>query len=329
MEDRDERALEAAFADRRGRAVLAVDAELIALLTAEPLDRGDQVGGDALRHHVVLVAEVVVVGGEAVDVHGRRTRIDSTPPPTTRSWKPARMPHRGEVDGLLAGPAEAVERDAGHRGQPASSAAMRAMSIEWSPLPAPHPITTSSTSAVSNPCGLQCVEHLGEDALRVHGGAAPLALALASRRADGVDDPCFADVCCHGVTLETGADPSSIGAAPQPPLRVVAVGSATVGRIASHTDASSKPNAQSATPSRRYLRARSIRETDAVAVDVVHLAGLHAARDTVGHLEVVLEHPLTGLVDTHRLRLTELDEFVDGASRHRRTSLHLARGTLA
>ena len=35
--------------------------------------------------------------------------------------------------------------------QPASSAAMRAMSIEWSPLPAPQPITTSSTSAVSNP----------------------------------------------------------------------------------------------------------------------------------------------------------------------------------
>jgi hypothetical protein len=67
--------------------------------------------------------------------------------------------HRGEVDGLLARAAEAVERDAGRLDdQPASSAAMRAMSIEWSPLPAPQPITTSSTSAVSKP--LRCCSAL-------------------------------------------------------------------------------------------------------------------------------------------------------------------------
>ncbi len=45
---------------------------------------------------------------------------------------------------------------------------------------------------------------------------------------------------------------------PQLAMVVGAFGSATVGRMASHTAASSKPSAHRATPSRRYSRARSI-----------------------------------------------------------------------
>ena len=78
---------------------------------------------------------------------------------------------------------------------------------------------------------------------------------------------------------------------------VGALGSATVGRIASHTASSSKPNAQSATPSRLVLPCEIHPRPNAVAVDVVHLTGLHACGHPVGHLEVVLEHPLAGLVD--------------------------------
>ena len=74
--------------------------------------------------------------------------------------------------------------------QPASSAAIRAMSIAWSPLPAPQPMTTSSTSAVSNP--LRSRSALSTWA-RIRCGwtlcSAPVLLALAARRAHGVDDP--------------------------------------------------------------------------------------------------------------------------------------------
>src|SRR4051794_41124541 len=76
----------------------------------------------------------------------------STPPATTRSWKPARIPAAAKLTACCPEPQKRLRVTPGASSdQPASSAAMRAMSIEWSPLPAPQPMTTSSTSAVSNP----------------------------------------------------------------------------------------------------------------------------------------------------------------------------------
>ena len=78
--------------------------------------------------------------------------IDSTPPPTTMSWKPDKMPIAAKFTACWPEPQKRLRVTPGASSdQPASSAAMRAMSIAWSPLPAPQPITTSSTSAVSKP----------------------------------------------------------------------------------------------------------------------------------------------------------------------------------
>ncbi len=107
----------------------------------------------------------------------------STPPATTRSWKPARMPAAAKLTACWPEPQKRLSVTPGASSdQPASSAAIRAMSIEWSPLPAPQPMTTSSTVAVSNPLrSLERVEHLGEDPLRVHVVQRPVLLALAAR----------------------------------------------------------------------------------------------------------------------------------------------------
>src|SRR5436853_536998 len=64
--DRHQRLVEAALGHGGGGPVLAVDGEGVTLVAAEALDAGDQIGGDALGHHVVLVTQVMVVGGEAV-----------------------------------------------------------------------------------------------------------------------------------------------------------------------------------------------------------------------------------------------------------------------
>ena len=71
--DRHECLLEASFRDGHLGARLAVDGELVALLAGETFYRGDEIGRHPLRDHVVLVTQVVVVGGESVGVHGRRS----------------------------------------------------------------------------------------------------------------------------------------------------------------------------------------------------------------------------------------------------------------
>ena len=65
---------------------------------AEALQRRDQVGGDALGHQRVPLAEVLVARSEVGRAARRQKRdIDSTPPATTRSWKPARIPIAREL----------------------------------------------------------------------------------------------------------------------------------------------------------------------------------------------------------------------------------------
>ena len=122
--------------------------------------------------------------------------IDSTPPRDHEVLLARQHAHGGEVDGLLARAAEAVERHARARrvSQPASSAAMRAMSIEWSPDAgaAAHDHVVDLARCRSPMRSLQRVQHLGEDALRVDRVQRPGLLALATRGADGVDDERFA-----------------------------------------------------------------------------------------------------------------------------------------
>ena len=85
----------------------------------EALDGGDQVGGDALGDHRVLLEEVRVVGGEAVDVHRRRPRHRLDAAGDDEVLVAGQHAHGGEVDGLLARAAEAVEGDAGRVERPA------------------------------------------------------------------------------------------------------------------------------------------------------------------------------------------------------------------
>ena len=194
VEDRDEGSLEASLGDGHLGAVLAVDGELVALLAGEPLDGGDQVGRDALRDHRVLLAEVGVVGGEAVDVQRRRPRHRLDAAADDEVLEAGQDARGGEVHGLLARAAEAVERDAGRVERPAGVERGHAGDVHRVVAAAgaaahDHVVDVGGVEAVAL---LQGVEHLRQDALRVDGVQRAGLLALAARRAHGVDDPGFA-----------------------------------------------------------------------------------------------------------------------------------------
>jgi hypothetical protein len=72
--DRHERAVESAFIDGDRGSALALDGEFVAVLAGEAFQGGDEIGGDALRHHRELLAQVQVVRMESVDVQRRGTR---------------------------------------------------------------------------------------------------------------------------------------------------------------------------------------------------------------------------------------------------------------
>ena len=119
--------------------------------------------------------------------------IDSTPPPTTRCWWPAWMPIAAKVTACWPEPQNRLSVTPGaSTGQPAASTAIRPMQPPWSPAGLPLPMMTSSTSVMSMPGARgQGVEHLGEHLLGVDVVQRPVRLALATRRADAVDDPGF------------------------------------------------------------------------------------------------------------------------------------------
>ena len=203
VEDRHQRTVEAALANRLGRAGLAVDGELIELLARKALDGGDEVGRDALRHHVVLVAKVIVVGREAVDVHRCRTRhrLDATS--NHQILEAGQDARCREVDRLLARTTEAIERDTGRLCRPARVERRHPRDV--------HRVVAAAGAAthhdivdrrgVESVATLQLVEHLGEDPLRMHVVQRAGVLALAPRRADGIDD---VREFSHGCTVLTG-----------------------------------------------------------------------------------------------------------------------------
>ena len=213
--DRHERAVEAAFLDRDFSARLALRGERVALFARESLDGGDQVGRDSLRHHVVLLAQVRVVGRESVDVHRRTTRHRLDPARDDEILESGSDTHRAEVDRLLARTAEAIERDARCLERPTRVERRHARDV--------HRVVAAARVAAHDDVvdigGIEAVaiayrvEHLGEDALRVHVVECAGLFALASRRAGGVDDQGVS----HGrrldaLSLATGVPRTAFGA---------------------------------------------------------------------------------------------------------------------
>ena len=110
---RDDRVLEAALLDRLRGALLRADGVGVDVVAAELLDGGDQVGGDALRDEVgVEVRLGVHRPGAAVGAHRDAAhRLDATGEDEVLPAGGDLL--GGDVDGLEAGRAEAVELDAG------------------------------------------------------------------------------------------------------------------------------------------------------------------------------------------------------------------------
>ena len=82
------------------------------LVAREALERGDEVGADALRHleNALAQVQVVAVLTAAVSAHRRRATCSRRRRRRTRSIAPEATPIGAEVDRLQARAAEAVER---------------------------------------------------------------------------------------------------------------------------------------------------------------------------------------------------------------------------
>ena len=121
--------------------------------------------------------------------------MDSTPPPTTRSWWPLATPIAATVIACCADPQNRLRvRPGTVSGQPARSVPNRP-TASWSPDRMPLPATTSSTSAGSNPTrACSAAEALGEQLLGVHVVQPAVGTPLAPRCAHHVEDPGVAHV---------------------------------------------------------------------------------------------------------------------------------------
>ena len=112
----DQALREAALLLGQLRAVLALGGEGVELRAGEALERGDQVGGDALRHHRVLLGQVRVVAVEPAAARAHRhARHGLDAAADHQVLLAGHHAHRREVHGLRAGAAEAVERHAAAR----------------------------------------------------------------------------------------------------------------------------------------------------------------------------------------------------------------------
>ena len=183
----------------RRRAPLAarccdVQREGVHVLAAQAVERGDQVGADALRH------EAGGANWSPGPAPRRRRR--------SRSARGSCSPRRRRRPGLpsrertfcaarfTASRPEAQKRlictPAQRKSQPAFSAATLAITEPCSPTGETTPITTSSTWPVSKSLRrCSSVEHAGEQVDRLDLVQAAVLLALAARRADGVVDEGF------------------------------------------------------------------------------------------------------------------------------------------
>ena len=200
--DRDDRVVEAAGGLGGRGALLRARGVGVDVVAGEPLDRGDEVGADALRDEGgVVVGLGVHRPGAAVGAHrDARHRLDA-------AGEDEVLPAGGDllggdVDGLQAGGAEAVELDAGDR--------VRQAGLDRGGLGDVGALVADGGDApeddVVDPVGVEALvahEHLvhqADDQVdrlgRVQGA---VALALAARGADGVEHQRLGG--CHSLVL--------------------------------------------------------------------------------------------------------------------------------
>ncbi|KLL95356.1 hypothetical protein NJ76_27415 [Rhodococcus sp. IITR03] len=77
-------------------------------------------------------------------------------------------------------------------GQPAARTEYRPMLLDWSPTCETQPHTTSSTTGIDTRALGECLQDVRRQIRRMLARQSPV--ALADRRADGLDDDCFTHV---------------------------------------------------------------------------------------------------------------------------------------
>ena len=211
---RDHALVEAALGDGDGGALLRHDGELVAVGAREALDGRDEVGRDALRDQRELLAHERVVA-----VHRRRHavvtvaeraahRLDAT---ADHEVLVARQHARGgHADGLLAGTAEAVDRQAGRRRVPAGREHGEAGDVGTVVADAAGVAGDDVLDLRRRHAGARHdrAQALGEQLLRVDVVQRTVLLALAARGAHPVDDP--------GLALTHGQVTPSVGSRRRP-----------------------------------------------------------------------------------------------------------------
>ena len=190
----DEASVEAALLLRDLAAPLALGRERVELCAAEAFDRRDQVGGDALGHEGMLLDQrrVAAVDARAVGAHRvARHRLDAAADDEVLLAR--HHAERGEVHRLLARAAEAVQGHAagavvGPAGvQHRHARDARALLADGGHAARDHVLDVARIDARARDEG---AEALRQQLLRMDAGERPgLLLALAARRAHGVDDP--------------------------------------------------------------------------------------------------------------------------------------------
>ena len=183
--------LEAPLVDGRDRAPVRLVGVRVERLAREVPLVGEHLGGDALRHDLPALEELLGEAGEAVGAEVRAHR-------DARHVLDARGDDDVEVPGLDRELAlNAVCIDEPHwrsvvaaqtvSGQPATSSATRPTLSACSPTWLTHPIWTSSISAGSMPDTLdEAVQHLSRELVGADAGQRPV--LLADRAAHSVDD---------------------------------------------------------------------------------------------------------------------------------------------
>jgi hypothetical protein len=112
--DRHDGLLEVPRLPGLGRALLAFDGILIDVVARETVFRGDEIGGDALRHEIGFDRDRGIGRPGTARGADADADMDSTPPPMAMSFCARHDLGGGEIHRLEARGAEAVDLDARH-----------------------------------------------------------------------------------------------------------------------------------------------------------------------------------------------------------------------
>ena len=188
---RDDTTGEAALGERDRSATLALHRERVDVGAVEPLERGDEVGRDALGHGRERGPEVGVAAVDGDGAGGEvppRHRLD--PAGDDEVLVPARHAHGRHRDRLLRGSAEAVERHARHGLRPTRQqgrqATDRVVVTGEDAVAGDHVV---DLGGIEPDPRRQRPETLGEQLLGMDVVQRAVGASLAAGRADHVDDP--------------------------------------------------------------------------------------------------------------------------------------------